>query len=263
MSEQSETAARPGLLRQIGIVVATILGFTVASILIPSVTVIVSPTGAVWLGVAGACVALLALVWPLHMVKLGHRGVSTGVLIVALLTAGAGYMMISHKQDEMLAALKQDEMLAALRESDPAAYLAKLREVKGDDAWLPALKAIDPGAYEAEMARRTAELRKQREAEERERQAAKAREEAKVCNDKVSAWTMAEQMVEAQLRAPSTADFPWYREEWVRPTGDCSFTVTGYVDAQNGFGAMIRSNWVVVLTYIGDDRWRRDSISIK
>lgn len=58
-------------------------------------------------------------------------------------------------------------------------------------------------------------------------------------------WGMAESAVKDKLRAPSTADFPWYSEFKVRSEGDNVFTISSYVDAQNGFGAMIRSDFTV------------------
>ena len=253
MGEQSETTQRPGLLRRIGIVVATVLGFVVAIFLVPVLGQLIDPKVAIWSGGLVACVALLALLRPMPAIKLGHRGVSSGVIVVALLTVATGFGKASHDQEEMLSGLKQ---------SDPQAYLAELRKAKGDDEWRKALKEIDPSAYEIETARYKAELQEQREAEERDRQAKQAREEAKVCKDKSWAWTMAKEFVTEQLRAPSTADFPWIREEWVKQTGECAFQVIGHVDAQNGFGAMIRSKWIVNLTYLGDGRWRRDSIAI-
>ena len=42
-----------------------------------------------------------------------------------------------------------------------------------------------------------------------------------------------------QLKAPSTATFPWSGKS--EPLGDCLFRVVAYVEAQNSFGAQIRT----------------------
>lgn len=65
----------------------------------------------------------------------------------------------------------------------------------------------------------------------------------------VTAHTMAEHYVGARLKAPSSAKFPRYDDSQVAYIGDCEFTVRSYVDAQNSFGAMLRSNYYVRLKY--------------
>jgi hypothetical protein len=65
----------------------------------------------------------------------------------------------------------------------------------------------------------------------------------------VIAHTMAEHYVEQRLKSPSTAKFPWYRDSQVSYVGECEFIVQSYVDAQNSFGAMLRSDYSVRLKY--------------
>ncbi|WP_142459659.1 hypothetical protein [Geodermatophilus aquaeductus] len=60
--------------------------------------------------------------------------------------------------------------------------------------------------------------------------------------DEIGAGVACEEFVKRQLRAPATADFPNFQEYVVTGSGD-QYTVQGYVDAQNGFGALIRSDW--------------------
>lgn len=50
------------------------------------------------------------------------------------------------------------------------------------------------------------------------------------------------------LKSPSTAKFPWDYNEWKFGKKDGSTIVQGYVDSQNGFGAMIRSTFQVTYT---------------
>lgn len=56
----------------------------------------------------------------------------------------------------------------------------------------------------------------------------------------------AQTKVEDYLKSPSTADFPWSIEPL--KINDSTYTVVSYVDAQNGFGAMIRANFMVEVT---------------
>jgi len=59
--------------------------------------------------------------------------------------------------------------------------------------------------------------------------------------------------VKARLRSPSTADFPFLDFQVTR-RGTSAYVVTSYVDAQNAFGATIRSNFVCTIEYqSGDD----------
>lgn len=65
--------------------------------------------------------------------------------------------------------------------------------------------------------------------------------------------TGAQAIVREQLKAPSTAAFSNVEIEDKDEYGRYLVTLT--VDAQNGFGAMLRSQWVVVLRYTGGDRY--------
>jgi len=69
--------------------------------------------------------------------------------------------------------------------------------------------------------------------------------------DKYNALAIAESKVEAQLKAPSTAEFCSISEADISQKGD-TWTVRGWVDAQNGFGAMIRNKYTVVIVEHGD-----------
>lgn len=66
----------------------------------------------------------------------------------------------------------------------------------------------------------------------------------------------AKQAVTSNLKAPSTAQFPGTfldpDEGWEYYKDGDVYTVTSYVDSQNGFGAMIRSSFVVQIKWDGD-----------
>lgn len=74
--------------------------------------------------------------------------------------------------------------------------------------------------------------------------------------DEGTALVMCEDFVRERLRAPSTAEFGPSHEARVQPTADDRWFVRSHVDAQNGFGAMIRSEWSCDARYVGEDEWR-------
>lgn len=77
----------------------------------------------------------------------------------------------------------------------------------------------------------------------------------------VSACMYAQKVVTENLKAPSTADFPscgWSLNKYeIRANKDrTEFSVIGYVDAQNSFGAKIRNRFVVILSKMaGSDEY--------
>lgn len=72
------------------------------------------------------------------------------------------------------------------------------------------------------------------------------------------AYYMSRKFITDQLRAPATAKFPSSYSDAVTVMKDGDrFVVAAYVDAQNGFGALIRSHYLCEMTHLGNDRWRR------
>jgi hypothetical protein len=74
------------------------------------------------------------------------------------------------------------------------------------------------------------------------------------------AKVMCENFVEDSLKAPSTAEFSGVFDTVISGTGN-DYTVSGYVDAQNGFSAMIRNNYNCQIHDNGDDRWSLVSLT--
>lgn len=77
---------------------------------------------------------------------------------------------------------------------------------------------------------------------------------------KIDAALICEQFVENQLKAPSTAKFQNSYDAKVSVSNG-EYTVTSYVDSQNGFGAMIRTTYVCTVTYLGSDKWHLVDLS--
>jgi len=67
-----------------------------------------------------------------------------------------------------------------------------------------------------------------------------------------TAFYYSQSYVKSILKSPSTADFPFSDEAVVNKIGKDSFEVISYVDAQNSYGAMLRSNYVCQLRVWAD-----------
>ncbi len=80
--------------------------------------------------------------------------------------------------------------------------------------------------------------------------------------DAISAYVMSHQFMEDRLKAPATAKYPRYDKSFVNDLGEGRYTVDAYVDAENSFGAMIRTNYSCTLKYAGDDKWTLESINL-
>lgn len=67
-------------------------------------------------------------------------------------------------------------------------------------------------------------------------------------NNESDAWICAKHIVEEELKSPSTADFCSYPDASITDMGDDRYKIEGYVDAENSFGAEIRTDFTVTLT---------------
>ena len=85
-----------------------------------------------------------------------------------------------------------------------------------------------------------------------------------MCNEsrRSDAYTYAKEAVKLQLKSPRSAKFGSYGQTDVSLHQDCIFSVKGYVDSQNGFGAMIRSQYEVKLTGAKSE-WKLTHIEVR
>ena len=74
---------------------------------------------------------------------------------------------------------------------------------------------------------------------------------------KREAWDVAQDFVRDSLKAPSTASFPdlYGGDAGVNYDGDQMYSVGGYVDAENSFGAHLRTKFVCKLRDGGEAGW--------
>ena len=71
----------------------------------------------------------------------------------------------------------------------------------------------------------------------------------------IEAWTAAQLEVERNLKSPSTAKFPWSSEGYVTKIDNNTFDIQSYVDSENSFGAMIRTNFSCTVKFTGQDTY--------
>lgn len=78
------------------------------------------------------------------------------------------------------------------------------------------------------------------------------------------ACSMSQDFVKNNLKAPATAQFPmWTEENCAASHSGNDWTVTSFVDAQNGFGALIRSDYTARMTYHPErDTWTLTGLTI-
>lgn len=70
----------------------------------------------------------------------------------------------------------------------------------------------------------------------------------------IGAWVVCQQAVDAQLKSPSTAEYPSRREASLSKSGD-TWTYTSYVDAENSFGAQMRTPWTCTATHTSGENY--------
>ena len=79
-------------------------------------------------------------------------------------------------------------------------------------------------------------------------------------HDKIGAAVMAEEFIKKELKSPGSAKFPWYNDSMVTDLGNGKYRYVSYVDSQNGFGALLRTNFICTVKYVGDKKWSLESL---
>lgn len=81
-------------------------------------------------------------------------------------------------------------------------------------------------------------------------------------NSKTDVWVLAKHSVEQKLKSPSSAKFPSKSKATILEN-DNGCTVISYVDAENSFGAKVRSKFVVDLTKKPNGEYILESVYIE
>lgn len=79
-------------------------------------------------------------------------------------------------------------------------------------------------------------------------------------SERGDAWFDCRQEMKGRLKAPATAKFPLDPASWAWKAEGKSAWVEGYVDAQNAFGALIRSRFACEFGWTGR-RWALTSLA--
>lgn len=61
------------------------------------------------------------------------------------------------------------------------------------------------------------------------------------------AWLMAQNVVKENLKSPSSAKFPSQLKASIKSIGVNKYKVSSYVEAENSFGASLKTNFVVTI----------------
>lgn len=64
-----------------------------------------------------------------------------------------------------------------------------------------------------------------------------------------AAFYSSQEYVKQNIKSPSTAKFPPYDKSYVTRFNDSTYVVKSYLDAQNGFGAMLRANYSCIILF--------------
>ncbi len=70
--------------------------------------------------------------------------------------------------------------------------------------------------------------------------------------NETNAQVMCEIYVKRELKTPAKAEFASRRDLEITGSGNGPWTVIGYVDSQNSFGAMLRSNYKCTVSFNGE-----------
>lgn len=241
---------------------------------------------------AGVCV--FALIRPLPKLGFQNRVFSGAVLIfvasIGMITSTESIAKSEAAYLEELKSVDPKAYLAELESSDPVKWLSELkvmdpdefvaanaRIIKAETDRLAAeenernLKAAEQERIAAEKAQ-TVQAKAAKNAmdkadrfaaSEKLRLAEVARKRDAQCGagNATSAYLYSQQFVEQRLRAPSTADFPPVSAITARAAGSCTFQIVAYVEAQNAFGAMLRTPYSAVMKRLPEqDSWQLVSL---
>lgn len=85
---------------------------------------------------------------------------------------------------------------------------------------------------------------------------------------KLGAFLSCQSSVNDRLRAPASAKYPPATEadsstRTIPYMGGEAFEVTSYVDSHNGFGALVRTDFLCIVTWQGNNNWKIEQMDIQ
>lgn len=79
---------------------------------------------------------------------------------------------------------------------------------------------------------------------------------------KIEAYSVSQEFVQERLKTPSTAKFPVFKDDMVVHLNNNRFKVSSYVDAQNSFGAVVRTLYTCWIKNVGGNEWELENIEL-
>ena len=79
-------------------------------------------------------------------------------------------------------------------------------------------------------------------------------------HSQLAAWVMTQDCATLRRTAPAIPQWPTLAEVGVVHNGGGRYSVAGWVDSQNSFGALIRTRFVCDLHHESGNTWRLDSL---
>ena len=73
-------------------------------------------------------------------------------------------------------------------------------------------------------------------------------------NASVMTTLLCEEAMEAQLKSPATADYPFGHSTAVEALDASRYRLASYVDSENAFGATVRTNFACIVEGSGEER---------
>lgn len=82
--------------------------------------------------------------------------------------------------------------------------------------------------------------------------------------DTLTAFYKSQEFVKKYLKSPRTAKFPWLpSDSQIKNTKNNIYQVSSYVDSQNSFGAIIRTNYIVIMEKVSGNEWKLINIDFQ
>jgi hypothetical protein len=86
-------------------------------------------------------------------------------------------------------------------------------------------------------------------------------------NNRAMAWIKVQDAIKQNLKAPATAKFPGILDLGgdliIEQRENHNYLIKAYVDAQNDYGALIRTHFTAVIQQVSENGWRIDSLDFE
>lgn len=85
----------------------------------------------------------------------------------------------------------------------------------------------------------------------------------RVEHDTAEAWTVCQQFVERRLKSPASAKWAAGFNDFTTHLGNGRYQAKAWVDSQNAFGAMLRTNFECTVAHVKGDDWRLETLNFR